>query len=115
MTSADIPEWLEWRCMLPVRFLGWKDPSRNVMECAVSYNSTGLDVIKEVVPDGIKVHASNLAIEEWFDDETEDHFVELIGGFHGRGRFFGHDRTTKEVRSLYADMLQLGYTVEDDE
>jgi hypothetical protein len=115
MTSADIPERLEWRCMLPVRFLGWKDPRLNVMECAVSYNSTGLEVVKEIIPDGIKAHASNLAIEEWFDDETESHFVEFLGGLHGRGRFFGHDRKTGEVRSLWHDIWQLGFAVEDDE
>jgi hypothetical protein len=112
---ADIPERLEWRCMLPVRFLGWKEPRLNVMECAVSYNSTGLDVVKEIIPDGIKAHASNLAIEEWFDDETESHFVEFVGGLHGRGRFYGHDIDTVEIRSLYHDMKALGYAVEDDE
>jgi hypothetical protein len=111
----DIPERLEWRCMLPVRFVQWTDASRNVIECVVSYNSTGLDVVRDVIPDGIKAHASNLAIEEWFDDETEDHFVEFVGGLHGRGRFFGYDQTTKEIRSLYADMKALGYAVEDDE
>jgi hypothetical protein len=115
MTSADIPERLEWRCMLPVRFLGWQEPRLNVMECVVEYNGTGLDVVKEVVPEGIKVYASNLAIEEWFDDETEDHFVEFVGGLHGRGRFFGYDQTTKEIRSLWHDMKALGYAVEEDE
>jgi hypothetical protein len=112
---ADIPERLEWRCMLPVRFLGWKDARLNVMECAVSYNGTGLDVVKDVIPDGIKCHASNLAIEEWFDDETESHFVEFVGGLHERGRFFGHDRKTGEVRSLWHDIWELGFAVEDDE
>ena len=115
MTSADIPERLEWRCMLPVRFLQWADASRNVMECVVSYSGTGLDVVKDVIPDGIKCHASNLAIEEWFDDETEDHHVQFVGGVHGRGRFYGYDRKTKEIRSLYADMRELGYAVENDE
>jgi hypothetical protein len=101
--------------MLPVRFLQWTDASRNVIECVVSYNSTGLDVVTDVIPAGIKAHASNLAIEEWFDDETEDHFVEFVGGLHARGRFYGYDQTTKEIRSLYADMKALGYAVEDDE
>jgi len=115
MTSADIPERLEWRCVLPVRFLQWTDASRNVMECAVSYNSTGLDVVKEIIPNGIKCHASNLAIEEWLDEETKDHFVEFVGGLHGRGNFYGFDRTTDEIRSLWHDMRDLGYAVEDDE
>jgi hypothetical protein len=34
---------------------------------------------------------------------------------HGRGRFFGHDRKTGEVRSLWHDIWQLGFAVEDDE
>lgn len=114
MTSADIPERLEWRCMLPVRFLGWKQPRLNVMECVVSYNFTGLDVVKDVIPDGVRAHESNLAFKEWFY-ATEDHYVEFVGGLHGRGNFYGHDRKTGEVRSLWHDMRELGYAVEDDE
>jgi hypothetical protein len=53
-------------------------------------------------------------IHDWIK-ETEDHFVELLGPHHGRGNLFGYDRKTKEVRSLYAEMKEAGYAVEDDE
>jgi len=51
---------------------------------------------------------------KWFSS-TEDHHVEFVGGLHGSGRFFGYDRKTKQIRSLYAEMRELGYAVEDDE
>ena len=111
MTSADIPERLEWRCMLPVRVFSVTEQG---IKCVVSYNSTGLDIVKTIVPDGIKRSARS-ELPEWFYDTTEDHHVELVGGLHGSGRFYGHDRKTGEVRSLYHDMRALGYAVEDDE
>jgi hypothetical protein len=77
------------------------------------YTNTGLDIAKRMHPDGIRL--VNLdAMRDWFA-ATGDHHVELVGGLHGRGRFYGHDRKTGEVRSLYADMKELGYAVEDGE
>jgi hypothetical protein len=118
MTSADtpdapdIPERLEWRCMLPVRFVR---EVADKLQFVVSYNSTGLDIAKEIVAAGIKQRAALYFILQWFQHETEDHHVEFVGGLHGSGWFFGHDRRTGEVRSLWHDMQYLGYAVEDDE
>jgi hypothetical protein len=54
-------------------------------------------------------------VRQWFDN-TENHFVEFVGGLHGRGRFFGYDRTTGDIRSLWHHMMKhLGYATEEDE
>jgi pentatricopeptide repeat protein len=108
----DIPERLEFRCMVPVTFQCWNG---NTAECVVHYNGTGLDLFGTIFPAGLKSIASDSEIDKWFRDDTEDHYVEFIGGLHGRGNFYGHDRKTKEVRSLYHDMKELGFAVEDDE
>jgi hypothetical protein len=107
----DIPERLEWRCMLPIDVLRVLDDA--TMSVVVCYNSTGLDVRKEIRQDGLRGSASS-RFQEWLD-LTDSHFVELVGGLHGRGNFYGFDRTTDEIRSLYHDMKDLGYAVEDDE
>lgn len=107
----DIPERLEWRCMLPVDVLRVLADAR--MSVVVCYNSTGLDVRKEIRQAGLRGSASS-RFQEWLD-LTENHFVEFTGGLHGRGNFYGYDRTTDEIRSLYHDMKALGYAVEDDE
>ena len=112
MTSVDIPERLEWRCMLPVRFLGHE---ADKLQFVIVYNSTGLDIAKAIDATGVRQRSAVYSIVQWFRDETEDHYVELVGGLHGRGRFYGHDCKTKEVRSLWHDMKDLGYAVEDDE
>ncbi len=111
MTSVDIPERLEGRCMLPVQVLRVLDSA--TVSVVISYNSTGLDVLKEVRQDGLRFPSPD-AVRQWFDD-TVNNFVEFVGGFHGRGRFFGYDRKTGDIRSLWHDMKDLGYAVEDDE
>jgi hypothetical protein len=108
----DIPERLEWRCMLPVTVLGVQN-SAQIM-CVVSYTSTGLDLARKIWPDGCRSIVSREELCKWFSS-TEDHHVEFVGGLHGSGRFFGYDRKTKQIRSLYAEMRELGYAVEDDE
>jgi len=111
MTSVDIPERLEWRCMLPVDILQVAD---DVVSLVVIYHP-GLEVRRDFRPDGVKVAAfETQEIHDWIR-ETEDHFVQLIGPHHGRGNLFGYDRKTKEVRSLYAEMKGAGYAVEDEE
>jgi len=112
MTSVDIPKRLEWRCMLPVQLIGH---NADKLLFIIYYNSTGLDIAKEIVATGVMQRVAVSCIVDWFQRETEDHYVELVGGLHGRGRFYGHDRKTKEVRSLWHDMKDLGYAVEDDE
>ena len=112
MTSADIPERLEWRCMLPVRFLGHV---ADKLQFVIFYNGTGLDIAKAIDATGVRQRLAVASIVQWFRHETEDHYVELVGGLHGRGRFYGHDCKTKEVRSLWYDMKDLGYATEDDE
>jgi hypothetical protein len=112
MTSAEIPERLEWRCMLPVDVL--RVSPRYEIECILQYNGAGLEVRKQIRPCGVKCQAFESPIEKWLAS-TEDHHVELLGRFHGRGNFYGYDRKTKEIRSLWHDMRELGYTVEDDE
>jgi len=112
MTSVDIPERLEWRCMLPVRFLGCVFDK---VECIVFYNSTGLNIAREIVSAGVRQNLDEKALRRWFEHETEDHYVEFIGGLHGRGNFYGYDRETKEIRSFLHDMKDLGYATEDDE
>ena len=112
MTSPDIPERLEWRCMLPVQFLGHV---ADKLQFVIFYNSTGLDIAKEIVATGVRQRLAVASIVQWFRHETEDHHVEFAGGLHGRGNFYGHDRKTGEVRSLYHDMKAIGYAVEDDE
>jgi hypothetical protein len=112
MTSADIPERLEWRLMLPVQVL--RVLGSATQSVVISYNSTGLDVLKEVRQDGLKFPHPD-SVRKWFDN-TENHFVEFVGGLHGRGRFFGYDRKTGDIRSLWHDMMKdLGFAVEDDE
>jgi hypothetical protein len=111
MTLADIPERLEMRCLLPVDVLRVLDAA--TVSVVICYNGTGLDVRKEVRQDGLKF-PDQRAIREWFDD-TVNHFVEFVGGFHGRGQFYGYDKQTDDIRSLYHDMKELGYAVEDDE
>jgi len=111
MTSVDIPERLEWRCMLPVKFLGHV---ADKIECIVLYNSTGLNIAKEIVAAGVRHMVDGKAIRRWFH-QTEDHYVEFVGGLHGRGNFYGYDRETKEIRSFLHDMKDLGYATEDDE
>jgi hypothetical protein len=111
MTSADIPERLEWRCMLPVQVLRVAD---DVVSLIVIYYP-GLELRRDFRPDEVKFAAFKTGmIHDWIK-ETEDHFVELLGPHHGRGNLFGYDRKTKEVRSLYAEMKEAGYAVEDDE
>jgi len=112
MTSPDIPERLEWRLMLPVSVLAIEPDG---VQCIVSYNGTGLAVAKKVIPDGVKRFVlQRQPGQAWFAD-TEDLFVEFKGAYHGSGRFYGYDRKTKKIRSLYHDMKALGYAVEDDE
>ena len=111
MTSADIPERLEWRCMLPVQILRVTDDVVSLI--AIYY--PGLEVRRDFRPDGVKFAAFKTGIFYDWLRETEDHFVELLGPHHGRGNLFGYDRKTKEVRSLYAEMKEAGYAVEDDE
>jgi len=108
---ADIPERLEWRCMLPVEILR---VTSDVVNLVVIYYP-GLEVRRDFRPDGVRFSAFKIgAVHDWIR-ETEDHFVELLGPHHGRGNLFGYDRKTKEVRSLYTEMKEAGYTVEDDE
>ena len=112
MTSVDIPKRLEWRCMLPVQVLRVLDSA--TVSVVISYNSTGLDVLKEVRQDGLRFPNPD-AVRQWFED-TENTFVEFVGGFQGRGRFFGYDRKTGDIRSLWHHMMKdLGYATEDDE
>jgi hypothetical protein len=111
MTSADIPELLEWRCMLPVQILR---VTEDVVSLIVTYYP-GLELRRDFRPDGVKFAAFKTGIFYDWLRETEDHFVELLGPHHGRGNLFGYDRKTKEVRSLYAEMKEAGYAVEDDE
>jgi hypothetical protein len=111
MTSADIPERLEWRCMLPVQSLRVAD---DVVNLVVIYYP-GLELRRDFRPDEVKFAAFKTGmIHDWIK-ETEDHFVELIGPHHGRGRLYGYDRRTTKIRSLFHDMKALDYTVEDDE
>ena len=108
---ADIPERLEWRCMLPVEILR---VCADVVNLVATYYP-GLEVRRDFRPDGIRFSAFKAgAVHDWVR-ETEDHFVELFGPHHGRGNLFGYDRKTKEVRSLWHHMQYLGYAVEDDE
>jgi hypothetical protein len=75
----------------------------------------GLELCRDFRPDGVKFAAFKVGlIHDWIK-ETDDHFVELVGPHHGRGRFYGYDRRTKKIRSLFHDMKALGYAVEDDE
>jgi hypothetical protein len=112
MTSVDIPERLEWRCMLPVQVLRVLDSA--TVSAVIAYNSTGLDVLKEVQQDGLSFPSPD-AVRQWFDN-TDNHFVEFVGGLHGRGRFFGYDRKTGDIRSLWHDIMKhLGYATEEDE
>jgi hypothetical protein len=75
----------------------------------------GLVVRQEVCAEGVRFAAFKVgAVHDWIK-ETEDHHIEIFGGLHGRGRIFGCDSKTKEIRSLWHDMKALDYTVEDDE
>jgi hypothetical protein len=97
--------------MLPVEILGGAD---DVVSLIVIYYP-GLEVRRDFRPDGVKFAAFKTGeIHDWIK-ETEDHFVELLGPHHGRGNLFGYDRKTKEVRSLYAEMKEAGYAVEEDD
>jgi hypothetical protein len=108
----DIPERLEWRCMVPVQLVGSVGDKLNFI---ISYNGKGLDIAREIVVAGVAQRIAIQRICNWFEYETEDHWVDLLGSLHLRGRFYGHDRKTKEIRSLWHDMRELGYAVEDDE
>jgi hypothetical protein len=97
--------------MLPVQILRVAD---DVVNLVVIYYP-GLELRRDFRPDEVKFAAFKTGMMHDWIKETEDHFVELLGPHHERGNLFGYDRKTKEVRSLYAEMKQAGYAVEDDE
>ena len=108
---ADIPKMLRHYCLLPIDVLRVLD--EGTVSVVLEYNFSGLDVRKEIRQEGLRFPNMD-KVREWFG-ATESHFVQLIGGFHGSGDFFGYDKETNQIRSLRNDMVGHSLPLNDDE